>query len=160
MQYIIWAYIYKRKIHWRRDRPPTPVFSGFPCGLAGKEAACNAGDLGINPGLGRSSEEGKGYLFQYSGLENSMDCIVHGVTKSQTRLNNFRFHRDEQYELHTNITYIFIWNTLHQISQDPSDILAYSRAHDVEKNIHVEGREEDFLPAPILSTGKCQFPKL
>ena len=91
-----------------KDRPPTPVFLGFPCGLAGKEAACNAGDLGMIPGLGRSSEEGKGYLFQYSGLENSMDCIVHGITKSQTRLNNFHFHRDEQYELHTNITYIFI----------------------------------------------------
>ena len=57
---------------------------GFPCGLAGKESACNAGDLGSIPGLGRSSGEGKGYPLQYSGLENSMDCIVHGVAKSQT----------------------------------------------------------------------------
>ena len=46
---------------------------GFPCGLAGKESACNVGDLGLIPGLGRSPEEGKGYLFQDSGLENSMD---------------------------------------------------------------------------------------
>ena len=56
---------------------------GFPCGSAGKESACNAGDLGLIPGLGRSPGEGKGYPLQYSGLENSMDYIVHGVTKSQ-----------------------------------------------------------------------------
>ena len=64
---------------------------GFPCGSAGKESACNAGDLGSISGLERSPIEGKGYPFQYSGLENSMDCIVHGVTKSLTRLSNFHF---------------------------------------------------------------------
>ena len=62
---------------------------GFPCGSAGKESACNAGDLGLIPGLGRSSGEGNGYPLQYSALENSTDCIVHGVTKSQTRLSDF-----------------------------------------------------------------------
>ena len=68
---------------WRRDRLPTPVFFGFPCGSAGKESACNVEDIDLIPGLGRSPGEGKGYLFQYSGLENSMDCIVvHGVAKS------------------------------------------------------------------------------
>ena len=50
------------------------------------------GDLGSTPGLGRSPGEGKGYPLQYSGLENSMDCIVHGVVKSQTRLSDFHFH--------------------------------------------------------------------
>ena len=50
------------------------------------------GDLGSNPGLRRSPGEGKGYLLQYSGLENSMDCIVHGVAKSQTQLSDFHFH--------------------------------------------------------------------
>ena len=65
---------------------------GFPCGSAGKESACNAGDLGLIPGLGRSPGEGKGYSLQYSGLENSMDCIVHGVTKSRTQLSDFHFH--------------------------------------------------------------------
>ena len=60
---------------------------GFPCGSAGKESACNAGDLGSIPGLGRSSGERKGYPLQYSGLENSMDCIVPGVAKSQTQLS-------------------------------------------------------------------------
>ena len=59
-------------------------YGGFPCGSAGKESACNAGDLGSIPGLGRSPGEGKDYPLQYSGLENSMDCIVHGVTESQT----------------------------------------------------------------------------
>ena len=61
----------------------TPVFLGFPCGSAGKESACNVGDLGSIPGLGRSPGEGKGYPLQYSGLEKSMDYIVHGVTKKE-----------------------------------------------------------------------------
>ena len=60
----------------------TPVFLGFPGGSAGKESACSVGDLGSIPGLGRSPGEGKGYPLQYSGLEKSMGCIVHGVTKS------------------------------------------------------------------------------
>ena len=62
----------------------TPVSLGFPCGSAGKESACDVGDLGSTPGLERSPGKGKGYPLQYSGLENFMDCIVHGVTKSQT----------------------------------------------------------------------------
>ena len=76
-----------RKICRRRDRLPTSAFLGFPFGSAGKESACNAGDLGAVPGLGRSPGEGKGYPLQYSGLEKSMDCIVHGVTKSGTGLH-------------------------------------------------------------------------
>ena len=64
---------------------------GFPCGSAGKESTCSAGDLGLIAGLGRSSGEGKGCPLQYSGLENSMDCIVHGVAKSRTGLSNFHF---------------------------------------------------------------------
>ena len=59
------------------------IYMGFSCGSAGKESACNAGDLGLISGLGRSPGEGKGYPLQYSGLENSMDCIVLGVTKSR-----------------------------------------------------------------------------
>ena len=62
------------------------MFLGFPCGSAGKESARNVGDLSLIPGLGRSPGEGKGYPTQYSGLENSMDCIVHQVTKSRTWL--------------------------------------------------------------------------
>jgi len=66
-------------------------FDGFPGGSAGKESTCNAGDLSSIPGLGRSLGEGKGYPLQDSGLENSMDCIVHGFAKSRTRLSDFHF---------------------------------------------------------------------
>ena len=66
---------------------------GLPCCSAGKESACSVGDLGSISGLGRSPGEGRGYPLQYSGLENSMDCLVHGVAKSQTRLRDFHFHQ-------------------------------------------------------------------
>ena len=65
---------------------------GFPDSSVGKESACNEGGLSSIPGLGRSPRERKGYPLQYSGLENSMDGIVHGVAKSQTQLSNFHFH--------------------------------------------------------------------
>ena len=64
---------------------------GFPGGSGGKESTCNVGDLGLIPGLGRSLEEGNGYPFQYSGLENSMDYL-HGVTES-TPPSDFNFHQ-------------------------------------------------------------------
>ena len=57
---------------------------GFPCGSAGTESACNVGDLGLIPGLGKSSGEGKGYPLQYSGLENSMDYGPWGRKMSDT----------------------------------------------------------------------------
>ena len=87
-----WFDSWVRKIHWRRDRLPTPVFLGFPSGSADKESTCNAGDVGLSPGLGRSPGERNSYPLQYSGLENSMGCIVHGLTKSQTRLSDFHLH--------------------------------------------------------------------
>ena len=61
-------------------------YLGFPLASAGKESACNEGDLGSIPGLGRSPGEGKSYPLQYSSLENSMDYTGHGATKSQTHL--------------------------------------------------------------------------
>ena len=72
-----WFDSWVEKMPCRRDRLPTPGFLGFPCGSAGKESTRNAGDLGLIPGLGRSPGEGKGYPLRHSGLENSMDCIVH-----------------------------------------------------------------------------------
>ena len=57
---------------------------GFPCGSAGKESACNAGNMDLIPGLGRSPGDVKRYPLQYSGLENSRDCIVLGVARSRT----------------------------------------------------------------------------
>ena len=77
---------------WRRDRLHIPVFLGFPGGSAGKESTCNVGDLGSIPGLGRSPGERKGYSLQYSGLENSMDCVIHGVANRLAWLSNFNLH--------------------------------------------------------------------
>ena len=70
---------------------------GFTGASEGKECACNAGDLGLIPGLGRSPGKGNGNPLQYSCLENSMDrgvwkAIVQGVAKSQTWLSDFHFH--------------------------------------------------------------------
>ena len=64
---------------------------GFPGGSEGKESACNMRDLDLIPRLGRSYGERKGYSLQYSGLENSTDCIVHGAAKSWTQLSDFHF---------------------------------------------------------------------
>ena len=67
-----------------RNYRNTGCLRGFLCGSAGKESVCNVGDLGLIPALGRSPGEGKGYPLQYSGLENSMDSIVHGVAELDT----------------------------------------------------------------------------
>ena len=64
---------------------------GFPGGSAGKESTCIEGNLGLIPGWGRFPGERKGYPLQYSGLENSMDCVVHRVTKRWTRLSDLNF---------------------------------------------------------------------
>ena len=69
------------KICWRRDRLPSPVLGGFPCGSAGKESAGNVGDMGSIPGLGRSPGEGKGYPLQYSGLGSSMGLKESDMTE-------------------------------------------------------------------------------
>ena len=68
------------------------IIRGFLGDSDSKESACNAGDPGLTLGLGRSPGEGNSYLLQYSGLENSMDYIVHGVSKSQTLLSDFHFY--------------------------------------------------------------------
>ena len=67
------------------------IHQGYICGSVSKESACNVGDLGSIPGLGRSPGEGKVYTLSYSGFENSKDYIAHGVPKSQTQLSNFHF---------------------------------------------------------------------
>ena len=72
-----------RKIHWRKDRLPTPVFLSFPCGSAGEESAHNVGDLGSMPGLEKIPWRRKSYPHQYSNLD-SMDYTVHGVAESDT----------------------------------------------------------------------------
>ena len=72
-------------------KPPNEL--GFPGGSESKECACNTGDPGLIPGLGRSPGEGNDNLLQYSCLENPMDrgawrATVHGVAKSRTRLSD------------------------------------------------------------------------
>ena len=67
-----------------KNKLPTRALLGFPCGSAGKESACNERNLGSIPGLGRCPGEEKGYPLQYSGLENSMNCIVHVVLELVT----------------------------------------------------------------------------
>ena len=76
---------------WDRKELDTTERLNWTSGSAGKESTCSAEDLGLIPGLGRSPGEGKGHPLQYSGLENSMDCIVRGVAKSRTWLSNFHF---------------------------------------------------------------------
>ena len=90
---------------------------GFPGVLLVKNPPLNAGNLrnmGVIPGLGRSTGEGKGYPLQYSGLENSMDCIVHGVAKSWTWLSDLHSTSllQDDYEIHCIIFKIFNWNMI------------------------------------------------
>ena len=68
---------------------------GFPDSSGGKESAHNAGDPGPIPRSARSPGEGIGCPLLYSGHENSMDCIICGVRKSQTLLSDFHFHFQE-----------------------------------------------------------------
>ena len=67
------------------------LMQGFPCGSASKESACNVGDLGSIPGLRRSPGKGKVYPLQYSGLENSKNCIVHGSQRVGHNWATFTF---------------------------------------------------------------------
>ena len=71
-----------------------PKIYALPINSDGKESTCNAGDPGLLPGLRRSPGDEKGYPLQDSGLENSMDYTVHGITKSQTQPSNFYFHNN------------------------------------------------------------------
>ena len=80
-----WAAVYGvAQSRTRLKRLSSSSSEGSSGGSDIKESACTAGGLGSIPGWGRSPGEGKGYPLQYSGLENSMDCIVHGITKSRT----------------------------------------------------------------------------
>ena len=84
------------------------IEKGFPGGSASKESACNVGDLGSIPGLGQSPGKGNGYPLQYSGLENSMDCIVHGVAKSWTQLSDLHFYFQKKGDCHTSTILLIV----------------------------------------------------
>ena len=81
-----------RKDWLRKWMGPSSTCTPSQHSSAGKESACNVGDPGSIPGLERSPREGKGHPLQYSGLENSMDCIVYGAAKSWTWLRDLHFH--------------------------------------------------------------------
>ena len=109
------------KILWRKDRLPTSVFLGLPCGSAGKKSAFNVGDLCSIPGLGRYPGEEKGYPLQYSGLENSMGYIVHGVTNSWTCWATFT----SLYKKQLGIIYQTFKSVYLLILNSTSEILSY-----------------------------------
>ena len=114
------------KIPLRRERLPTPVVLGFPCGSAGKESTYNPGNLGSVPGWGRSPGEGKDcidcivyiytvlclyiyyiyslyiYIYIYIFPIYCIDCIVHGVAKSWTKPTDFHFHFFRERYMHLN----------------------------------------------------------
>ena len=80
-----------RKIHWRRDRLPTPVFLDFPGGSAGKESACNAGDPGSIPGSGRSTGEWLGYSLQYSWTSLVAQLVKNPPAVQETWVRSLRW---------------------------------------------------------------------
>ena len=88
-----------------------PFAKSFPCGSADKESSCNVGDLGLIPGLGRSPGEGKAYPLQYSGLENSMDCTVHGGHKESGMTERLSF------SLLIDISYKFSVNSMAELKR-------------------------------------------
>ena len=98
------------------------VYMGFPSSSVGKESACNMGDLGSITGLGRSPGEGKGYSLQYSGLENSMFCIVHGVTKSRTWLSDFSLSR----YTHTSLYYTLLLQMVEMVQNFKNTMSSFS----------------------------------
>ena len=100
----------RRRRGWQRRRRLNGITDsmGFPDTSVGSESTCNEGDPGSIAGSGRSSWEGIGYPLQYSGLENFMDCIVHGFTNSQTWLNDFHF-------------LFFHWPNGHEFEQTPGN---------------------------------------
>ena len=97
--YFTWVQIAFWKGQWKVNSTSVIIlmqscgFMGFPSGSAGKDSACNAGDLGSIPGLGRYPGEGKGYPLQYSCLENSMDGIAHVTQKVEHNWVKFTFHK-------------------------------------------------------------------
>ena len=120
----------------RRDVGPigsgeSPWEGNGDCGSTGKESACNAGDLGSIPGLGRSPGEGKGYPLQYSGLENSIDCIVHGVAKSRTCQSDFHFHFPVFLpgKLHAQFTRWDWRPAVHEVPKSRTQLSTHSHTH-------------------------------
>ena len=111
----------------------TTISLGFLCGSAGKESAHNSGDLGSIPGLGKSPGEGKGYLLQCCGLKNSMDYIVHGVTKSRTQLSRFNFHQFSSVQSLSHVwLFVIPWTAA------PQAFLSFTNPQSLLKHMSIE----------------------
>ena len=109
-----------KEFPWRRDRLCNPIFLGFPDVSDHKESACNAGNLGSIPGLGRSSEGGHDNPLQYSCLEktpvqNSLVSYSHGVTKSQTQLSNYAHSTYIHYITHLYLLHYYYYSNRYLI---------------------------------------------
>ena len=121
----------------------------FPGCLVIKNLPAKAGDMGLIHGLGRSFGEGKGYTLQYSGLDNSMDCIVHGVAKSWTWLATFTHSLTvRRFQLHKGTTRLRYnsWAHLLQLLKP-----MHPRAHALQQETPM--KQEG--PAPQLETSPC-----
>ena len=124
---------------------------GFHCGSAGKESACNAGDLGLPPRLGRSPGEGKGYPFQYSGLENSMGYSPW----SHKELNT-----TEQLSLSL-MGSVYMWCHTWAMQMDPDKALPYrSKGHALDTSILLKGEELGFREGSYIRTGGIKITEM
>ena len=101
---VLWRPTRSSRTNTKKKKDILFIIISFPHGSDDRESACNAGDPGSTPALGRSPGEGNGYPFQYSGLENSLDCIVCGVTKNWTWLSNSHFRLPMQNEVGQRLT--------------------------------------------------------
>ena len=99
----------------------------FPDSSVGKETTCNAGDPSSISGSGRSAGEGKGYPLQYSGLENSMDRIVHRITKSQTQLTSLHLNKLWYIQMEYYVVIKNSYKGLHLLMNRFHDILLHKR---------------------------------
>ena len=143
------------KIHQRREKLPNPVFLGFPCGSAGKESVCNEGDLGLTLGLRRSPGEEKGYPLQCSGLKNSMDCIIHGVSKVSDVTERLSVH-------FTNIAYSIFHYLRQNSTKKKCNIMViniYEMCNKLKKNDILQSDSNKNLLVPTTRLREYWVPK-
>ena len=138
---------------------------GFPCGSVGKESACNAGDLGLLPELERFPEEGKGYPFQYSVLENSMDYWVHGVVKNWTRLSDFKKNKQKKNPIKLSISHsvqslsrVRLFGTLWTAARQAS--LSITNSQSLLKLMSIESVFHPTISSSVVPFSSClqSFP--
>ena len=131
----------------------------FPGGSEGKESTCNVGDLGSIPELGRSPGEGIGYPLQYSGLENSMDCIVCGIAKSWTRLRTFTSLQHSQ-GVQTIIFSFLLFRRASLVSQLVKRILLQCRRPGFDSCVGKIPWRRAWQPTPVFLPGESPWTEV